>query len=109
MKKNKRKEFTEQVGRKQRRKRLARNRENGAWFGLGMFGLVGWSVAIPMILGLAVGLWLDGVSSGSISWTLMMLAGGTIAGGVHAWYWIEKERREMNTEEKLSEEEHDDE
>jgi predicted F0F1-ATPase subunit len=31
----------------------------GVWFGLGMMGLIGWSVAVPTLLGAALGLWLD--------------------------------------------------
>ncbi|MEZ5865477.1 MAG: hypothetical protein R3D25_15945 [Geminicoccaceae bacterium] len=29
-------------------------RHRGVWFGLGMFGLVGWSVAVPTLLGIAL-------------------------------------------------------
>jgi ATP synthase protein I len=31
----------------------------GVWFGLGMMGLIGWSVAVPTLLGAALGIWLD--------------------------------------------------
>lgn len=27
--------------------------------GLGMFGLIGWSIVVPMLAGAAMGLWLD--------------------------------------------------
>jgi ATP synthase protein I len=36
------------------------------WFGLGMMGLIGWSVAIPTLLGAALGLWLDKRHPGAI-------------------------------------------
>jgi predicted F0F1-ATPase subunit len=31
----------------------------GVWFGLGMMGLIGWSVVVPTLLGAALGIWLD--------------------------------------------------
>jgi ATP synthase protein I len=44
--------MSRRIGRKSR----ARDEgERGAWFGLGMFGLVGWSVALPTLAGLALG------------------------------------------------------
>jgi ATP synthase protein I len=46
-------EFEEQVGEKELRKVRARRQKNRSiWFGLGMFGVVGWSVAIPTLIGL---------------------------------------------------------
>ena len=51
--------FAEQVGAKAARKLKARRNPPQVWFGLGMMGLIGWSVAIPTLLGAALGLWLD--------------------------------------------------
>jgi predicted F0F1-ATPase subunit len=51
--------FAEQVGAKAARKLKARRNPSQVWFGLGMMGLVGWSVVIPTLLGAALGLWLD--------------------------------------------------
>ena len=40
--------FAEQVGAKAARKLRARgDRSQGVWFGLGMMGLIGWSVVVP--------------------------------------------------------------
>lgn len=61
------------------------------WFGLGMFGLIGWSVALPMIIGVMIGLWLDRHFPGRFSWTLTMLLVGAILGCLNAWKWIRKE------------------
>ena len=45
------------VGRKAERKlRARRTGRRGVWFGLGMFGLVGWAVALPTVVGVALGL-----------------------------------------------------
>jgi len=66
--------FAAQVGAKAARKLMARkNATHGVWFGLGMMGLVGWSVSIPTLLGTALGVWLDGRHPGGHSWTLALL------------------------------------
>jgi ATP synthase protein I len=82
--------FGEAVGHKARRKRDARRRgRHPLWFGLGMFGVVGWSVAVPTLLGLALGLWLDRRwPSPGRSWTLALLLAGVVLGCFHAWIWI---------------------
>ena len=52
--------FSREVGAKAARKLKAqRNSAKGVWFGLGMMGLIGWSVVVPTLLGTAVGIWLD--------------------------------------------------
>ena len=85
--------FTEMVARKQARKLWARrNRHESLWFGLGMFGLVGWSVSLPTVVGIAVGVWLDSRWPSRVSWTLMLLVGGLMVGCMNAWYWINRER-----------------
>jgi len=49
-----------EVGAQAERKLKARRQVTpGIWFGLGMMGLVGWSVAIPTLIGAVLGLWLD--------------------------------------------------
>ncbi|WP_240901135.1 AtpZ/AtpI family protein [Thioalkalivibrio sp. XN8] len=82
-----------EVGRRAERKLEARRRpERSAWFGLGMFGLVGWSVAIPALAGIALGLWLDREFPGQASWTLTGLILGVALGCLNAWFWIRQER-----------------
>ncbi len=75
-----------------RKRRAQRRRDGGVWFGLGMFGLVGWSVAIPTLLGLAAGIWIDAAYPSRFSWTLMLLVAGVALGCLNAWYWIARER-----------------
>jgi len=60
------------------------------WFGLGMFGIVGWSVAIPTLIGVAIGLWIDRTWPSQFSWTLMLLIGGVMIGCLNAWYWVRR-------------------
>ena len=70
-------EFIRKVGEKEARKLHAQAKvTQTVWSGLGMMGLVGWSVAVPTLLGAALGIWLDKNHPGSHSWTLMLLAIG---------------------------------
>ena len=74
--------FQRELADKARRKLRARSEgDRGMWFGLGMMGLVGWSVAVPTVLGIAVGVWLDArtEAGGDISWTLTGLVVGVSA------------------------------
>jgi ATP synthase protein I len=67
------------VGRKaERRLRARRTGRRGVWSGLGMFGLVGWAVALPTLLGVALGLWLDARFPSRVSWTLTLLFLGAL-------------------------------
>lgn len=87
-------EFAETIHAKERRKAEAQGRNrHGIVFGMGMFGLVGWSVAIPTLLCLALGIWIDARYETRFSWTLMMLAVGIALGGTTAWYWVREESR----------------
>jgi ATP synthase protein I len=82
----------EEVARKAaRRRKAARERDRGVWFSLGLFGLVGWSVAVPTLLGVALGVWIDARWPSRISWTLTLLFVGIVVGCIHAWHWIKQE------------------
>ena len=88
-----------QVGTKAARKLKAqRHSERTIWFGLGMMGLIGWSVVVPTLLGAALGIWLDRAYPGRQSWTLTLLFLGLIIGCVNAWHWVAKEGREIRAE-----------
>jgi ATP synthase protein I len=81
--------FARQVAAKAARKlRAQRTGDKGVWFGLGMSGLIGWSVAVPTIGGAMLGLWLDGRHPGGRSWTLMLLVAGLVIGCANAWHWV---------------------
>ena len=91
--------FAGQVGAKAARKLKARrNSTQGVWFGLGMMGLIGWSVAIPTLLGAALGIWLDKHYPGGRSWTLALLVAGLTIGCLNAWFWVSKEDKAMRDE-----------
>lgn len=89
--------FSQQVGEKAARKLEAqRHVTQTVWSGLGMMGLVGWSVAVPTLLGAALGFWLDKHYPATHSYTLMLLAIGLGLGCFNAWHWVAKEDREIN-------------
>ena len=93
-------EFSRAVAAKVARKPRAQlNSNQGVWFGLGMMGLVGWSVAIPALAGTAFGIWLDSHHPGNHSWTLALLIAGLVLGCFNAWHWVDKEDREMREDE----------
>lgn len=85
------------VGKKaSRHLKAERTRQKGVWFGMGMFGLVGWSVVTYTVLGVILGSWIDRNWPGNHSWTLTLLLTGLIAGCVNAWYWLQKESGHEN-------------
>jgi len=91
--------LAEQVGAKAQRKlRARRDATQGVWFGLGMMGLIGWSVVVPTLLGAALGRWLDVHHPGPRSWTLALLVAGLCIGCLNAWHWVSKEDRAMRDE-----------
>ena len=85
-------ELAARVASKAARRIKARGeRRHGLWFGLGMFGLVGWSVAIPTVAGIALGLWIDRTWPSHVSWTLTLLFVGMVLGCLNAWRWLKRE------------------
>ncbi len=88
-----------EIGAKAERKLRARRRGTpGVWFGLGMMGLIGWSVTVPTLLGAALGLWLDHHHPASHPWTLALLMAGLVIGCWNAWHWVAKEEKAMRDE-----------
>ena len=91
--------FLRQVADKSARKIAARREgSSGVWFGLGMSGLIGWSVAVPSLLGAMLGIWLDRNHHGAHSWTLTLLIVGLAIGCSNAWYWVAQEQQAMHDE-----------
>ncbi len=92
-------ELSRRVGKKETRKLRARHRYNSIWFGLGTFGIIGWSVSIPILIGIFIGAWIDSTWPSQFSWTLMLLLGGVVLGCMNAWRWIDRESRFVDEEE----------
>ena len=87
-------ELSREVAARERRKiRARREKDESIWFGLGMIGLVGWSVAIPILVSVLIGFWIDRTYPSRYSWTLMFLFIGVVLGALNAWYWVSRERQ----------------
>jgi ATP synthase protein I len=91
--------FRDEVSEKTARKLREKNRgEKGPGLGLGMFGAVGWTIAVPTLVGIAAGVWIDRRWPSEFSWTLMLLAGGLIVGCLIAFAWVRGEQKEIEEE-----------
>lgn len=86
-------ELLEKIKKESEKKIKSKKEGNEIMFGLGLFGIVGWSIAIPTILGIAIGIFLDSRFTQSFSWTITLLFGGVILGSFNAWYWIKEKSR----------------
>ena len=96
--------FTAQVAKKEAlRKKALRHKDETVWFGLGMFGIVGWAVAIPTLIGVALGLWIDRTWPSQYSWALMLLIAGVLIGCMNAAYWVRRVRSKIIEEDEEDE------
>lgn len=92
-------QLADTVGAKAQRHLRARGKARGSvWFGLGAFGVIGWSIAVPTLAGIALGLWIDVTWPGRFSWTLALMLAGVTLGAFNAWYWISQEQHTMERE-----------
>ncbi len=92
--------MTTEVGVKAARKLHARRQpEQKVWLGLGMMGLIGWSVAVPTLLGAGLGIYIDTYHPSERSWTLALLVAGLAMGCFNAWHWVSKEERAIHAPE----------
>ena len=89
-------DFSQRVQRRVRR--LQRRRKLSLWQGLGVIGMVGWSVVVPTLAGLALGRWLDRVAPASFSWSLCALTGGLLFGCAGAWRWVDQQWLQLKEE-----------
>ena len=100
--------------REKRRQAARKEGDRSVWFGLGMMGVVGWAVAVlhdevgdrgekafymigavavPALIGVVAGLWLDAAHETERSWTLTLLLAGVALGCFNAWFWVQRESR----------------
>jgi ATP synthase protein I len=85
--------FSAQVGAQEDRKLSARRVRSPIWQGMGMLGLIGWSVCLPTLLGAWLGRWLDEHHPGAHTWTLALLVAGLCLGCANAARWLSQEQR----------------
>ncbi len=82
----------EDIGRRAQRIEEARNAPSSSPLrGLGVFGMIGWSVAVPTVGGAFLGVWLDRVAPQNFSWTIALIVAGAIVGMGIAWRWASRE------------------
>ncbi|MDX1800267.1 MAG: AtpZ/AtpI family protein [Marinobacter sp.] len=67
--------------------------------GLGAFGMIGWSVAVPTVSGAFLGLWLNRVAPQGFSWPIALMLGGLVLGIFIAWRWVDRERPDKGRDE----------
>ncbi|MCO4844008.1 MAG: AtpZ/AtpI family protein [Yoonia sp.] len=75
-------------------KRMKSNRENpgpSPLRGIGTFGMIGWSIAVPTVGGAFLGRWLDSAYPQTFSWTIALILGGIVVGALIVMSWIKKE------------------
>lgn len=73
--------------------RARREPRRTVWFSLGMMGMVGWSIALPTLLGVGLGVWIDRTWPSRASWTLTLLLVGAALGCWNAWRWVQQESK----------------
>lgn len=86
-------EFRLKLHRQLKRRRRAEQDKQRPFSGLSVFGVVGWSVAVPTLIGIAIGVWIDTNWPSQYSWTLMFLFAGVALGCLNAWIWIDMTNR----------------
>lgn len=62
------------------------------WKYVGLIGVVGWSVVVPMVLAVLLGLWIDRKFETGSRWTIALLLLGLCMGCLNAWRMITKEQ-----------------
>lgn len=89
--------LSQKIARQLARKQAAQSHKNNSlWAGLGLMGIVGWSVVVPTLLGALLGRWLDANYPNEHSWTLALLIAGLTLGCFKAGYWVSKEHKNMH-------------
>ncbi len=59
--------------------------------GIGVFGMIGWSIAVPTVVGAFLGVWLDRLVPQSFSWPIALILAGIVIGIMVAASWVSKE------------------
>jgi ATP synthase protein I len=81
-----------QVESKQQRMTRGRNHKNAVLRSIAVLGVIGWSVVLPTLVGVAAGAWIDGRWPSRFSWTLILMMSGLLLGCANAWLRIRKDQ-----------------
>jgi ATP synthase protein I len=71
--------------RQARRERWQREGERSIGQNLAMIGALGWTIVVPLLLGIFAGRWLDRRFGAGVFWTLSLLVAGLALGCTLAW------------------------
>ena len=97
--------FLLQIAEKGRRKLQAKNRNDiTIWSQLGVLGIIGWTISFPIVMGAALGWFIDKKLGNGHRWALSLLVIGLIIGCWNAWYWISKQCKEIDGDHKKHDE-----
>ena len=58
---------------------------------LGQIGVLGWAIVAPILLGVAIGRWLDAMLKSGIFFTAPLIMLGAAAGLWTAWRWMHQQ------------------
>lgn len=90
--KTKEEKLIDKIEKDAKKKIKSKNEKKEINFGLGFFGIVGWLMAVPTLLAVALGVYLDKNTNSSFSWTLTLIFVGVIVGGFNTWRWLNDNR-----------------
>jgi ATP synthase protein I len=81
--------FAKQVRRRrEQHDEHVRDGDSSFWQSVGMMGTIGWSVAVPTVLGVLLGRWVDGYLDSAHVFLVFFMLAGLITGCVTAWRMI---------------------
>ncbi len=80
------------VAAKQQRMLRARREPKSNWTAISILGVIGWSIVVPALAGVAAGIWLDQRWPEKFSWAVTLLILGLAIGCLSAWFRIREDR-----------------
>ena len=82
-----------EVGTRQERIARGRSDRNSILSSIAILGVVGWSVTMPTVLGVILGVWIARRWPSRFSWALTLLMVGLAVGCTNAWLRIRRDQR----------------
>ncbi len=92
--------MTKIILKKVERYKHAQKEHNNVWRMSSFFGLIGFSVVLPLAGLILLGDYLDEAYPANFSWTFSGILAGLAVGLYNAWHWIKKEEDEIEEEKK---------
>lgn len=86
------KQMIRKIGLRQSRVERERGSAKSIWSSVAILGMIGWSVVVPTLVGVALGSWIDHRRPSRFSWTVALMLLGLILGCTHAWTRIKGDR-----------------